>query len=544
MPPLITKLPAGRPSPSSARMFTSMAMASAGWPSTAAEARHGHQLAVLLHHHAQGVQVDVFHVARPAAAHKAGRRAVVGHHAGQVELEAGEARIDDLHRRQHVVGGVQHVLAGAAGALQGLLHHEGHLAFDAGVHQVGGGDGRILGTGHAVGEKADGGHIDAHLDHLGLRGQARLPAHLLVTGRQEALPQRHLHGVAVTDGHARVFVGELGDGVGAGLGTFDTLAQAHDVLAAQGEVHAGGAAARSGLAARCGRRGGSGGALPRKLHPAAAQAADGAHQFVAIDHRHQGRLRSRQDHLAGLEGNAQLAQGVGQPGHRVGGRTLHRGTDTGGKQLAVLLQHHAGQGEVQPARIALGLAQHIHAAGGVVRHRVLDLDLPVGDARIDDLETGQHVVGGADHVHGGDARALQILLEHKGQLGLGLGLDEPAEVDGVAFGVNHARQQDAEIGLIHAQEILHRLAGGADLLADHFLAGSHAAGHEALLDAVGVGDGDVRLTLQQRADGTAAERRLRRARRRTVGSFRRSFVLFMESIGADQSFTQMLRVSV
>ena len=174
-----------------------------------------------------------------------------------------------------------------------------------------------------------------------------------MTGGQEALPQRQLHGVAVTDGHARVFVGELGDGVGAGLGTFDALAQAHDVFPAQSQVHAGGAAARSGLAARCGRRGGSGGALPRKLHPATAQATHGAHQFVAIDHRHQGRLRSRQDHLAGLEGNPQLAQGVGQPGHRVGGGALHRGTDTGPHQAR------------HPGPLLLAVGQRLHQRYGL-----------------------------------------------------------------------------------------------------------------------------------------------------------------------------------
>ncbi|MPN32953.1 hypothetical protein SDC9_180436 [bioreactor metagenome] len=100
------------------------------------------------------------------------------------------------------------------------------------------------------------------------------------------------------------------------------------------------------------------------------------------------------------------AQRVGQPGHCIGGRALHRGADAGRVQLAVLLQHHAGQGDVQLARVAPRLAQHIHAAGGVVSHRVLDLDLPVGDARIHDFEARHHVVGGANHVHRGHARPL------------------------------------------------------------------------------------------------------------------------------------------
>jgi hypothetical protein len=46
-----------------------------------------------------------------------------------------------------------------------------------------------------------------------------------------------------------------------------------------------------------------------------------------------------------------------------------------------------------------------------------------------------------------------------------------------AFGVDidiafdkHPVGQEAEIGLVHAQHVLHRLAGDADLLADHLLA--------------------------------------------------------------------------
>ncbi len=212
-----------------------------------------------------------------------------------------------------------------------------------------------------------------------------------------------------------------------------------------------------------------------------------------------------EDDFSGLEGNAKFAQRIGQPGDGIGRRTLHGGADAGGEQLAVLFQHHAGQGDVELARVALGLAEHVDAAGGVVGDGVLDLDLPVGDARIDDLEAGHHVVGGADHVHGGDAGADQIRLEHEGQFGLGLGLDQGGQIDGVAVLIHHAGSQLAEVRLEHAEEVLDRLAGDADLLADDGFAGGHPPVDEAPLDPVGVVEGDVGLALEQGRNRHAGE---------------------------------------
>jgi hypothetical protein len=65
-------------------------------------------------------------------------------------------------------------------------------------------------------------------------------------------------------------------------------------------------------------------------------------------------------------------------------------------------------------------------------------------------------------------------------------------------------EQNAEVRLIHAQSCTGLLV--TPIFLPTMVSPAHPAGHEALLDAVGVGDGDVRLTLQQRADGAAADR--------------------------------------
>jgi hypothetical protein len=59
-------------------------------------------------------------------------------------------------------------------------------------------------------------------------------------------------------------------------------------------------------------------------------------------------------------------------------------------------------GQVQLSRVDALCPEGEDAAGGVVGHGVLDADLPVVDARIDDLEAGRHPFGGGQHVFGAD----------------------------------------------------------------------------------------------------------------------------------------------
>eukprot|EP01136_Pigoraptor_vietnamica_P030071 Opistho-1_new@88804 len=245
-----------------------------------------------------------------------------------------------------------------------------------------------------------------------------------------------------------------------------------------------------------------------EAHRAAAEAANGDAEVVAGLGREHGGERAREDHLAGLEADAERAEGVGQPRDRVDRRAERGGARAGGDDLAVLLEHHAAGREVDAARIDRAVAEHEHAARGVVGHGVGDPDLPVADARVDDLEAGHHAFGGGQHVGIADARAHQVALEDEGDLALGLGLDQRGAVDRFALADDHAVEQVAEVGLEHAEHVHHGARGHADLLADDALAGLEAARDHALLHAVGIGHGDALVAAGERIDDAARAQRL------------------------------------
>ncbi|MNN35723.1 hypothetical protein D3C81_1495820 [compost metagenome] len=125
------------------------------------------------------------------------------------------------------------------------------------------------------------------------------------------------------------------------------------------------------------------------------------------------------------------------------------------------------------------------------------------DARVDDLEARHHPGAGGQHVLGGDAGADQVLGEDEGDLALGARLDQAVhgEADVGAVGDLHAVGEEAEVRLVDVEHVLHGLAGDADLLADHPLALLLALLEEAQGDAVGVVQGDVRVTLGERRQG-------------------------------------------
>src|SRR3546814_18788610 len=85
----------------------------------------------------------------------------------------------------------------------------------------------------------------------------------------------------------------------------------------------------------------------------------------------------------------------------------------------------------------------------VVGYSVLNLDLPVVDARVDDLETRQHVIGGVEHLIFGHARTFQVLLQHERDLAFGTWLDQAAagNADHVAVFHAHAIGQKTEVRL-------------------------------------------------------------------------------------------------
>ena len=104
---------------------------------------------------------------------------------------------------------------------------------------------------------------------------------------------------------------------------------------------------------------------------------------------------------------------------------------------------------------------------GVVGDRVLDADLPVVDARVDDLEAGLHALGRREHVGRREPGPAEIALRARRR-----SRPRRAAGSGVRSAPRrrrrseHLRSQVAEVGLVDAEHVLHDLARHADLLAD------------------------------------------------------------------------------
>ncbi|MCY1287951.1 hypothetical protein D9M70_369670 [compost metagenome] len=169
----------------------------------------------------------------------------------------------------------------------------------------------------------------------------------------------------------------------------------------------------------------------------------------------------------------------------------------GSDHFAILFQGHANAGQVDVTRIDTLLAEHESSGRGVVRHGVLDANLPVANPRVDDLETRHHVGGGPQNVGHGDTRAPQVILEHEGDLAFGLGGYQAVESNGRPVGIEHVRQQVTEVRLIDPKHVHHHLAGDADLLSDHPLPGIEARLDHRQLHLIGLGQGHFRVGLGQ-----------------------------------------------
>src|SRR5690606_863438 len=148
-------------------------------------------------------------------------------------------------------------------------------------------------------------------------------------------------------------------------------------------------------------------------------------------------------------------------------------------------------------------------ARGVVGDRVLDADLPVLHARVDDLEAGRDVVGGVEDVLVGDVGALQALLEHEGDLALRARLDElRGDRHRGAVLVAHGVGEVAEVRLVDVQHLLDGLARDANLLADDLLAVAlEAVLQDARGDRVGVVDREIGVTIRERVEHVALAER-------------------------------------
>jgi hypothetical protein len=97
----------------------------------------------------------------------------------------------------------------------------------------------------------------------------------------------------------------------------------------------------------------------------------------------------------------------------------------------------------------------------------------------------------------------------EGDLRFGARLDEAlADVDRVPVCDPHAVGQESKVRLVHAEHVLHRGAGHADLLADDALTGTLAPCQDAERDRVGVIEGKLRMTLAQRPHRAPLQQRL------------------------------------
>src|SRR5690554_7209416 len=238
-----------------------------------------------------------------------------------------------------------------------------------------------------------------------------------------------------------------------------------------------------------------------KAHRCAANPADVHSHGVTGFHRLQRYQGARQDDFTCLQGNTKLTQGVGQPGHAVHRRAQCGRAGTGTDDGTVLLHHHAAGHQVDiPGRHCV-IAQYKQATGGVVRDGILNGDLPVLDAGIDNLETGHHAFGRCQHICVGNTRAVQILFQDEGNFAFGTGGNQ-AVADGHRFTAveHHVVGQVTEIRLVNVQHVHHRFAGNADLLADDPGTGLLPALKHAQGDVVGILDADVFATAGQRGD--------------------------------------------
>ena len=124
---------------------------------------------------------------------------------------------------------------------------------------------------------------------------------------------------------------------------------------------------------------------------------------------------------------------------------------------------------------AAGLPRMTPGRGRVVGDRVGQLDPPVGDPAVDQLQARHDVLGRGQHVGLGAARAGQGGPEHVADLDLDPGVAVPGGRDRRVLRQDHRVEQVTVVGLVDAHHLLHDRGGEADLVAAHPGAGGELA---------------------------------------------------------------------
>ena len=155
------------------------------------------------------------------------------------------------------------------------------------------------------------------------------------------------------------------------------------------------------------------------------------HHIAGVD-RFQRHQRAGQHDLSGPQRRAERAQRVRKPRHALSGEPRAAAPAPVLMTSPFFSTTHPAAARSMDLGSTAWVPSTNEAAGRVVGDGVLDPDLPVPDAGIDDLEAGQNAIGRRQHVGGGDAGAHEIAAHDKGDLAFGPRLDQQAG-DGYRF---------------------------------------------------------------------------------------------------------------
>src|SRR5699024_880046 len=191
---------------------------------------------------------------------------------------------------------------------------------------------------------------------------------------------------------------------------------------------------------------------------------------------------------AGLDRVSARGQVVGRERQRLAGVALHGGAGRGVDDVAVDLDEHRLEGEVEVARGERDRPGHVGSGAGVVGDDVTGGELEVRVPAVDDLGAAGDVVDGGHGLRGGDAGALEPLAHDEDELRLDAWVDQSVLWDRVTGGQDHRVREPGDEGGLHPHPLLLGPGGEAELDADQLLAAGEPTLQGQVLDLVAGGD--------------------------------------------------------